>query len=43
MFYSEVNKNNSVLYVFYSVKNIDFNKLNIGMGFPSVTSSILYD
>lgn len=43
MFYSEVNKNNSALYVFYSVKNIDFNKLNTGTGVPSMTSSILYD
>ena len=43
MFYSEVNKNNSALYVFYSVKDIDFNKLNTGTGVPSMTSSILYD
>ena len=43
MFYSEVNKNNSSLYVFYSVKDIDFNKLNTGTGVPSMTSSILYD
>ena len=43
MFYSEVNKNNSALYVFYSVKVIDFNKLNTGTGVPSMTSSILYD
>ena len=43
MFYSEVNKNTSALYVFYSVKDIDFNKLNTGTGVPSMTSSILYD
>ena len=43
MFYSEVNKNNSALYVFYSVKDIDFKKLNTGTGVPSMTSSILYD
>ena len=43
MFYSEVNKNNSALYVFYSVKDIDFNKLNTGTGVPSMTSSVLYD
>lgn len=43
MFYSEVNKNSSALYVFYSVKVIDFNKLNTGTGVPSMTSSILYD
>ena len=43
MFYSEVNKNNSALYVLYSVKDIDFNKLNTGTGVPSMTSSILYD
>lgn len=43
MFYSEVNKNNSALYVFYSVKDIDFNKLNTGTGVPSMTSSFLYD
>ena len=43
MFYSEVNKNSSALYVFYSVKVIDFNKLNTGPGVPSMTSSILYD
>ena len=43
MFYSEVNKNNSALYLFYSVKDIDFNKLNTGTGVPSMTSSILYD
>lgn len=43
MFYSEVNKNNSALYVFYSVKDIDFNKLNTGTGVLSMTSSILYD
>lgn len=43
MFYSEVNKNNLALYVFYSVKDIDFNKLNTGTGVPSMTSSILYD
>ena len=43
MFYSEVNKSNSALYVFYSVKDIDFNKLNTGTGVPSMTSSILYD
>ena len=43
MFCSEVNKNNSALYVFYSVKDIDFNKLNTGTGVPSMTSSILYD
>jgi len=43
MFYSEVNKDNSALYVFYSVKNINFNKLNTGTGVPSMTTSILYD
>ena len=31
------------MYVFYSVKVIDFNKLNTGTGVPSMTSSILYD
>ena len=31
------------MYVFYSVKDIDFNKLNTGTGVPSMTSSILYD
>lgn len=43
MFYSEVNKNTSALYVFYSVKDINFNKLNTGTGVPSMTTSILYD
>lgn len=43
MFYLEVNKNNFVLYVFYLVKDIDFNKLNIGMGVLSMIFLILYD
>ncbi|MEY8462966.1 restriction endonuclease subunit S [Streptococcus merionis] len=42
MFYSEIKKENSALFVYYSIKDIDFLKLNTGTGVPSMTSSILY-
>ena len=42
MFYSEVQIKNSALYVYYSIKDIDFTKLNTGTGVPSMTTSRLY-
>ncbi len=42
MFYTDMKIENSALYSYYSIKDIDFTKLNTGTGVPSMTSSILY-
>ena len=42
MFYTEMKQDFFAEYVFYSIKDIDFNKFNLGTGVPSMTSSILY-
>ena len=42
MFYSEMKYSKSAKYVFYSIKDIDFTRLNSGTGVPSMTSSTLY-
>ncbi len=42
MFYTEMKQDFFAKYVFYSIKDIDFNKFNLGTGVPSMTSSILY-
>ncbi|NQH32859.1 restriction endonuclease subunit S [Streptococcus suis] len=42
MFYTHMKIENSALYSYYSIKDIDFTKLNTGTGVPSMTSSILY-
>lgn len=41
MYYTEVIKKNSALYAYYSIKDIDFTKLNTGTGVPSMTAGIL--
>ena len=42
MFYTEMKQDFFAKYVFYSIKDIDFTKFNLGTGVPSMTSSILY-
>lgn len=42
MFYTEMKQDFWAKYVFYSIKDIDFTKFNLGTGVPSMTSSILY-
>lgn len=32
----------AALYTYFSIKDIDFTKLNTGTGVPSMTASILY-
>ena len=42
MFYSEMKYCGCAKYVFYSIKDIDFTRLDSGTGVPSMTSSTLY-
>ena len=42
MFYTKMKKKDSALFVYYTVKLFDFEKLNTGTGVPSMTSSIIY-
>jgi type I restriction enzyme S subunit len=42
MFYSEIKHSGCAKYVFYSIKDIDFTRLDSGTGVPSMTSSTLY-
>ena len=42
MFYTEMKQDFFTKYIFYSIKDIDFTKFNLGTGVPSMTSSILY-
>lgn len=42
MFYTEMKQDFFAKYVFYSIKDIDFTKFNLGTGVPSMTSFILY-
>lgn len=43
MFYTKMKKRDSALFVYYTVKLFDFEKLNTGTGVPSMTSSIIYN
>ncbi len=43
MFYSIPKIEHSAKYVYYSIKDIDFTRLNSGTGVPSMTSTTLYD
>lgn len=43
MFYTKMKKRHSALFVYYTVKLFDFEKLNTGTGVPSMTSSIIYN
>lgn len=42
MFYTDMKIDYVALYTYFSIKDIDFTKLNIGTGVPSMTASILY-
>ena len=42
MFYSEMKNPHSAKFVFYSIKDIDFTRLDSGTGVPSMTSTTLY-
>ena len=42
MFYTKMKKKDSALFVYYTVKLFNFEKLNTGTGVPSMTSSIIY-
>ena len=43
MFYTKMKKDHSAIFVYYSAKLYDFEKLNTGTGVPSMTSSIIYN
>lgn len=42
MFYTHMKIDYAALYTYFSIKDIDFTKLNTGTGVPSMTASILY-
>ena len=42
MFYSEMKVCHCAKFIYYSIKDIDFTRLNSGTGVPSMTSSTLY-
>ncbi|HFR3342644.1 TPA: restriction endonuclease subunit S [Streptococcus suis] len=42
MFYTDMKIDYVALYTYFSIKDIDFTKLNTGTGVPSMTASILY-
>lgn len=42
MFYTHMKIDYVALYTYFSIKDIDFTKLNTGTGVPSMTASILY-
>ncbi len=42
MFYTDMKIDYAALYTYFSIKDIDFTKLNTGTGVPSMTASILY-
>lgn len=42
MFYTHMKIDYATLYTYFSIKDIDFTKLNTGTGVPSMTASILY-
>lgn len=42
MYYSVMKKPNSAIYMFYSAKLYDYERLNTGTGVPSMTASLLY-
>jgi len=43
MFYTKMKKVHSAIFVYYSAKLYDFEKLNTGTGVPSMTSTIIYN
>ena len=43
MFYTKMKKAHSAIFVYYSAKLYDFEKLNTGTGVPSMTSTIIYN
>lgn len=43
MFYTKMKTVHSAIFVYYSIKLYDFEKLNTGTGVPSMTSSIIYN
>lgn len=43
MYFTKMKKDNTTIFMYYTVKQYDFEKMNTGTGVPSMTSSIIYN
>ncbi len=43
MYYTKMKKENAAIFMYYTVKQYDFEKMNTGTGVPSMTASIIYN